>query len=268
MAHGLLARLWQVADAGLTLLFPPKCVGCGWLGQAFCDRCAQRVEPSPQPQCAHCGIPQRTPTLRCANCVRRGDGALRLTRAAALHTSPLREAIHAFKYNNQPELAPLLARYLVATYAAPPWSTLPQPVTAVTPVPLHEERLAERGYNQAELLAASFCGRVGLPLQPRWLARTRETRQQVGLGPSERQSNVMGAFAADPAVAGHALLLVDDVYTTGATLRACAAAARAAGAAVVYGLTLAQPVRRGFGSVAPMPAIEDADLPWWEDATA
>jgi ComF family protein len=173
---------------------------------------------------------------------------------------PLRQAIHAFKYEGQPELAPLLARYLVAVYSEPPWSTLPQPITAVVPVPLHEQRLAQRGYNQAELLAMNFSSAVGLSLQPAWLARIRDTCHQVGLGPGERHANVQDAFRATDAVAGHCLLLVDDVYTTGSTLRACATAALDAGARAVYALTLAQPVRRSY-LAAP---TDPPDMPWWE----
>jgi ComF family protein len=154
----------------------------------------------------------------------------------------------------------------VAVYADAPWSTLARPLTAVVPVPLHEQRLAERGYNQSELLAANFCKAVSLPMQPAWLVRTRETRQQVGLGPNQRMANVQGAFCATKAVAGQRILLVDDVYTTGSTLRACAAAALAAGAESVYGLTLAQPVRRMH---PPAPAdlgdpLEGEEAPWWE----
>jgi predicted amidophosphoribosyltransferase len=124
----------------------------------------------------------------------------------------------------------------------------------------------ERGYNQAELLATTFCHAVGLPLQPTWMERTRETRQQVGLGPSERHTNVAGAFSAAQAVAGQHLLLIDDVYTTGSTLRACAAAALAAGAKAVYGLTLAQPARRAHLPTTVESADDRAgrDLPWWE----
>ena len=265
MAHTLFRRLrcavqntaHNALDAGLTLLFPPACVGCGRIGELFCAHCAQAVEESPARQFT-----------------RHNHPATLYTYAAALHTSPLREAIHAFKYENQPELAPLLARYLVATFARPPWSNLGSnrgpgfaaPITAVAPVPLHAQRLAARGYNQAELLAQHFCRAVGLPLQPEWLTRIRETRQQVGLGPRERQNNVDQAFVASPDVAGSCLLLIDDVYTTGATLRACAVAARAAGACAVYGLTLAQPVRQAH-LPAPGDMYEDADIPdvpWWE----
>jgi ComF family protein len=256
MAQRLFARLRQVAGIGLDLLFPPLCAGCGRLGEVFCPDCAQAVEAVPQPCCAHCGMSQPAPTARCANCRRNAHDPLAFTRAAALHTHPLREAIHAFKYDAQPELAPLLARYLVAVYAEPPWSQLRPPLDAVVPVPLHPQRLEERGYNQSALLATAFSRAVGLPMQPSWLARTRETRQQVGLAPSERHVNVDGAFGAAEAAAGQRLLLIDDVYTTGSTLRACAAAALSAGATAVYGLTLAQPVRRAHVTTGGEP---DAD---------
>ena len=276
MAQGLLLQFRHVvhaarhvADAGLTLLFPPSCVGaeCGRLGELFCADCAQAVEPTPPSQCARCGLAQPMPTARCANCARNRDRSLDFTRSAALHSGPLRDAIHAFKYERQPALAPLLARYLVAVYAAPPWSTLSPPITAIVPVPLHEQRLAVRGYNQSELLAVSLGRAVGVPVQPTWLTRQRDTLQQVGLGPRERHANVAGAFVATAEVSGQRLLLIDDVYTTGATLRACAAAARAAGAQAVYGLTLAQPVRK-----SPLDTLaqedENTDLPeapWWEN---
>jgi ComF family protein len=199
----------------------------------------------------------------CPNCRHHGEDAPRFSRAAALHLAPLRPAIHAFKYENRPEFAPLLARYLVAVFAAPPWRTLPAPITGVVPVPLHAERLAARGYNQAHLLAHHFCERVGLPLEPTWLTRTRDTPHQVGLNLRARQANVQGAFAAIPAVAGQSILLIDDLYTTGSTLAACVAALRGAGAVAVYGLTLAQPVRRAARAEVAE-EVEGDDAPWWE----
>lgn len=236
----LTRELRRVAGAALDLLFPPQCAGCGAPGHPFCPRCAQLVEPVPPEICACCGRPQPAATALCPAC-RRGTSPLLLARAAALHTSPLREAIHAFKYENHPELAGPLARYLIVAFHSAPWDALPQPIDAVVPVPLHAQRRQERGYNQSELLADELCRAAGLALEPAWLERIQATRQQVGLTAAERKQNVAGAFTASRRVAGHTLLLVDDVYTTGATLQACAAAAVAAGARGVYALTLAIP---------------------------
>jgi len=161
-------------------------------------------------------------------------------RIAALHHSPLREAIHALKYEERRELATPLARYLIATVQRFPWQS-GATFAGVIPVPLHQKRVADRGYNQAELLAAAFCAQLGLPLRSQWLSRQRATLSQVGLNAIERQTNVESAFLAAPIVHGKVLLVIDDVYTTGATMRACAAALATAGAAAVYGLALACP---------------------------
>ncbi len=233
------APLRRAAHAVADLLFPPICAGCGHAGQHFCDRCAQAVVPIPQPCCPRCGQPQASPD-KCAPCRALVDDPVVWARAAAIYAPPLRAAIHALKYESQPQLAPSLGRYLVAALGDPVWQ--PLALDAVVPVPLHAERLAMRGYNQSELLAAHLCHATGLTLESGWLERRRDTRPQVGLTRAERQVNVHDSFAAHPAVAGKRLLLIDDVYTTGATLRACAQAARVAGATAVYALTLARPL--------------------------
>ncbi len=161
--------------------------------------------------------------------------------AAALYTSPLREAIHRLKYAGQRELAAPLARYLVAVYRLPPWPSVAPTLDAVVPVPLHPTRQAERGYNQAALLAHAFAESVGLPVVESWLERVQATRSQVGLSARERHRNVAQAFQAAPTVYGHTVLLVDDLFTTGATLMASARALLAVGARAVYGLALATP---------------------------
>jgi competence protein ComFC len=225
----------------LDFVFPPQCVACRAYGALLCASCAQRVQPVGLTICECCGRPQPTTVVQCTQCRQQLRLSIRSLRIAALHTSPLREAIHAFKYGQQPELAAPLARYLVATIQASTWQSTLHRIEGVVPVPLSRERREERGYNQAELLASAFCYSVQLPLCSAWLVRQRATQSQVGLNAVERQHNVAGAFVAARAVTGKELLLIDDVYTTGATMQACAEALLNAGATAVYGLALACP---------------------------
>lgn len=240
-------RLRQLQTALLDLLFPPRCVACQRAGALVCATCAQAVLPVGPITCTNCGRPQAHPVAACEQCQRLTADPLSGVRIAALHTSPLREMIHAFKYEQQPELAAPLARYLVALVQTLPWSGIFPSVDGVVPIPLYSARHQERGYNQAELLAGAFCHGiqlwhgVQLPLCSAWLVRQRSTHSQVGLTAVERQRNVEDAFVATNAVFGKRLLLIDDVFTTGATMRACAQAALDAGAHAVYGLALACP---------------------------
>jgi len=239
----LLQRLRTLSSRGLDQLFPPICVGCERAGHLLCPACAQAVEEVGKSICMRCGRQQQQRTDQCAACIKEEESPLTLMRAAALHTWPLREAIHALKYEGQPALADPLARYLCAVFSRPPWVALHADIDAVIPAPLHARRKAERGYNQATLLARHLCLATGLPLQTGWLQRTEFTRPQVGLNAQERRANVADAFTAGPHVRGKTLLLIDDVYTTGATMTACALAARKAGACAVYGLALALPAK-------------------------
>jgi ComF family protein len=158
----------------------------------------------------------------------------------------MREAIHALKFGHRPAVAAPLGRLLAE--AAP--GGLPTPpadwAEGLVPVPLHPARLAERGFNQAELLAAPCAARWRVPVLGRVLVRARPTRPQTDLDAEARRANVRDAFAVPRpvAVAGRRLLLIDDVLTTGATITAAAGALRAAGATAVGVLTLARVVAR------------------------
>lgn len=229
------------AETAANLLFPWSCVACSRAGALLCDACAQAVLPMPAGGCPRCGEVLDRPGL-CAVCAALPDDPLAFGRSAAIYDGPVRSAIHHLKYERRPELAPLLARYLVAALQRPEWAPHLADLNAIAPVPLHAQRMAKRGYNQAELLAQALAATTGMPLRTNLLMRSRETRPQVGLNAAERRRNVDASFHASPAVAGQTLLLIDDVFTTGATLRDCARAAHDAGAARVLGLTVARPL--------------------------
>lgn len=225
------------------LLFPPQCVSCDQIGYLFCPACSQEVQPAVGSSCQRCGRFQAKPVDRCGFCLRIESWSLTWVRAAALLTEPLRTAIHAFKYEGREELAYALSRYLVAAYHRPPWTELSPPLDGVVPVPLHIQRYHERGYNQAQLVATAFSRRMRIPLCDDLLQRTYFRSTQVGLTFEERQSNVENAFQAVRNPSGKRLLLIDDVYTTGATLNSCARTLLDAGALSVYALTLAMPAQ-------------------------
>ena len=233
----------RISSYLLDLVFPPRCVGCLKYGQLFCDFCAQRVLPAPSKQvCQRCGLalPGDLKGLGspCPGC----NDALGWVGVATLHEGTIRKAIHALKYDGARQLGPNLGRYLQALTAEAPWPTILARLNGIVPVPLHKDRLLDRGYNQARLLAAAIAEKSATPVLDFAIERFRATNSQVGLSPSERAENVLGKFRADPRlVTGRTLLLVDDVFTTGATMRECASVLRESGAEAVYGIALATP---------------------------
>jgi ComF family protein len=157
-------------------------------------------------------------------------------RAAASYEGPLREALHAFKFGRKRALAQPLA----ALIAAQCGKDVVTDADVLVPVPLSSTRERERGFNQAALLADRLSRVLRLPARARWLVRTRATPPQSDLSAEERRTNVRDAFAASTAVAGHHVVVVDDVLTTGATAAACAVALKSAGARMVGVVTVAR----------------------------
>jgi len=227
----------RLANAALDLLFPPRCAVCRRVGSLLCQVCISDFVPVVGPVCQVCGEPQSTANL-CARCTVQ-PRAFSSVRSGFAYSGTIRPAIHALKYNHKPGLAKPLAEALSRAI-----TRTPSPDEYLCAVPLYSEREIARGYNQSKLLAHSLGAIWEIPvIAADAFCRMRNTTSQVELDYSARQANVEGAFKADPTlIEGHAILLIDDVCTTGATLHACAVALLAAGATSVNAITLARAV--------------------------
>lgn len=230
-----LRRSWQATTEGLlNLLFPSRCVSCHRSGGLICSACQDEIEFIRPPLCPMCGQATSAPRL-CPSC-RRTPLQIHGIRAVAYLEGTLRTAIHRFKYSNMRPLAAPLGQ-LASEYLAQ--NHLPADV--IVPVPLHRQRLKERGYNQAALVANEIHKALDIPLMDNILIRVKSTIPQVGLNALERRENVKGAFdCTQSGLKGRSVLLVDDVCTTGATLEACSVALRRVGVRLVWGLVLAR----------------------------
>jgi len=218
------------------IFFPPACLACAEVLPAagfFCRRCAEAVEHLPSPHCIQCAEPGAFARGRCPRCTSRPP-PFDVAFAPFAHDGPIARAIHQFKYEDHPELAPGLA--LLLSREAPLFAS---PEAMLCAVPLHARRFRGRKYDQAQLLAGALAKRTGQRCVCA-LTRWRETQRQVGLSEADRELNVAGAFRAAPVVRNERVLLIDDVFTTGATARAAAAALLDAGARAVEVLTLAR----------------------------
>lgn len=187
-----------------------------------------------EPLCRRCGAELDSPRAACG-CRGRLRALARL-RSAVAYEGPVESAVHRFKYQGWRRLAAPLAQLLAERVVIEGLAS-----AMVVAVPLHPDRHRQRGYNQAELLAREVRRSLVLPEPAGCLVRTRPTLPQVGNDRIHRWQNVRGAFAwRGPPLEGRSLMVVDDVATTGATLEACAAALRSAGAGPVVGLTVAR----------------------------
>jgi ComF family protein len=222
----------------LDALAPEHCAACAATVTAetlFCHACHDAVNVLGAPLCVGCGS-----SLRDAPCPH-GDAPPGSARAFARYDAdavchPVAEALHAFKYRGAWRLAPRLASAMAACASGSAVAPL------VVPVPLHATRLRARGFNQSALLAWQV-GRIRRwPVAPRLLVRTRDTPSQTTLTAAARHANVDGAFALRRLGTAHhrRILVIDDVWTSGATARAIARVLGNDGAAVVDILTFAR----------------------------
>lgn len=247
-----------------TVLLPSPCRLCGaplaeLSAVPICSSCWSHLRPQSGPLCARCGEhlglessnqSGQLPVL-CRIC-RFSEPPFALAVAYGFYQDELRSLLHLLKYSRIEPLARRLGALLAPRVLAIP--DLPSSLLVV-PVPLHRSRRRTRGFNQAELLAQALARslrhqnpQLRLQLAPSALARSRATESQAGLSPRQRRANMRGAFSISGTnpqalIAGRSILLVDDIYTTGATARACAQALRKTGAASVHVATVARAQR-------------------------
>lgn len=215
----------------LDLLFPKKCVSCKAFGSYLCKNCFSKVEFVENPVCPVCqrqAVGGKTHP-GCRNKYRL-DGLV----VACRYRGPVRDAIKKVKYRWIYDIEKIFVDLLEERF----WKfSLPEGIILV-PVPLHEKRKKWRGFNQSEILAKILAKKFEVPFAG-LLLRPRETKTQVGLTREERRKNVRDAFLVAGEVRGKNVLLVDDVYTSGATMGECCRVLKKAGAKSVFGMAVA-----------------------------
>ncbi len=235
----------MLPGAFIDFFFPPRCPLCGKSREADadgpCPQCLALLPPMGRPRCPRCGLSFASSAGEdhlCSVCLSQ-ERHFSLARAVTPYKGLITEAIARFKYRGATGLGRPLGA-LLARYDDPEFPL--HPFHLILPVPLHPQRLRRRGFNQSLLLARRVGRAHGIPVNFASLLRIRPTLPQVELSGPRREKNIRGAFAVpDPgAVRGRRLLLIDDVFTTGATVSECARVLLGAGADRVDVLTLAR----------------------------
>jgi len=232
----------------IQFLLPPQCPCCEKFleegQQEFCANCLSEIRWIEPPFCSVCGIPfisGGTESHPCGGCLTHRK-YFTMARALGAYEGSLQEAIHRWKYEGKTYLTPFFAKWMVEGLNRY-WE--PDSFGLLIPVPLHRQRLRERGFNQVLLLVKEISFRTGIPYRKTILQKKKPTIPQVTLSGLEREKGVRGAFhvIGGEELMGKSVLLVDDVYTTGATVNECSKMLRRGGAERVDVLTLAHALK-------------------------
>ena len=216
------------------MFYPERCVGCERRSSdVLCRTCFEALPRVDRPVCERCGLPTAFATFVCEEC-KYVDFGFESARAALKYEGVGKEIVHALKYRGYKRVVEKLAAPLMLQVLDD------GRFDAVVPVPLHRSRLRKRGFNQAELLARGVARKINATVSDT-LEVVHSTRDQVELSAAQRRANVAGAYKARGSLRGR-ILLVDDVFTTGATMSACAGTLVQAGAREIHALSLCRTV--------------------------
>ena len=224
----------------LGLLFPRRCPACHDIvlsrGSIICPGCERKFSRVSDPVCLKCGKEINSPGRNlCYDC-EKGPKPFEANTAVFNYDKTARESMIYFKYRHRPEYADYYVRELLRFRGDVIRGFAPG---LIIPVPVHKSRLTDRGYNQAAEIAERLGRELSVPVRTDLLLRTKRTEAQKSLGASGRERNLEGAFSCEADLRGlKSVLLVDDIYTTGSTLSACARALKNAGAERVYCATV------------------------------
>jgi ComF family protein len=240
--------------AAIDFALPPRCPACGAIVSgdgSFCEPCWSKLDFLAGPACAACGLPfeaNQGDDALCAACLAEPpphDGV----RAAVAYGPVARAVVLKLKHGGRIGMGRVIGRYLAR-------AALSEPDALLVPVPLHRWRIWRRGFNQSALLAREVARRTGLELQADLIERRKRTPMLGGLGKVARARALRGAFAVPSGkramLKGRTVLLVDDVYTSGATAGACAKVLKRAGAARVVVLCWARVLQDQVDDAAPL----------------
>ncbi|MBM4270617.1 MAG: ComF family protein [Deltaproteobacteria bacterium] len=235
--------------AGLAdLVFPPRCLSCDVIVDyqntfPFCGSCSNEIHFITAPLCSRCGIPfpgSAGGNHLCGDCIT-SPPPYSVARSLGRYETILLETIHRFKYHGKIATGKILGK-MMAEFDYPELSIADY--SLIMPVPLHPKRLRERGFNQSLILSREIIKKFPVMLDFMTLSRHIYTDPQINLGKVERESNVRGVFRVRDArkIQGQKIILIDDVYTSGSTVKECARVLRNCNAAEVAVLTIARTV--------------------------
>ncbi|MBP5399945.1 MAG: ComF family protein [Alphaproteobacteria bacterium] len=231
----------------INFLFPYQCLRCGKILNSagyLCDQCIEEISFIKPPYCYKCGHPLQEENIHekmlCAGCLKNKRTFYRLSRSAVIYDNSSKNLILAFKFFDQTENANLLAAMLKIAGK----DIFSEGADLIVPVPLHYTRLIKRKYNQSALLAQKLSEMTAIPHNNLTLIRSRKTKPQVEVSGKERLTNVKNAFKVknQKLIKGKRIILLDDIMTTGSTVKECALVLKKAGAKSVDILTIARTV--------------------------